>query len=168
MKIFKDKKTIFLIFVTIFYIFLFVKNPELGRTSLQDFSDILLKVIPLLGLVFVIMVLVNYFISDELVQNKLGSGSGKSGTVFAVFFGIFISGPAYMLYPLLKSFKEKGATNYTLAIFLYNRNVKIPFIPVMIFYFGIKFTVIISIYIMIFSVFNGFLVEYFSKNEYVE
>ena len=49
--------------------------------------------------------------------------------------------------------------NSLLAVLLYNRNVKIPFIPAMIYYFGLKFTVFISLYIIIFSVLNGKLIE---------
>jgi len=55
--------------------------------------------------------------------------------------------------------KEKGMKDSFIATFLYNRAVKIPLMPMMIFYFGISFTAILTIYIVIFSIINGFCVD---------
>ena len=64
-----------------------------------------------------------------------------------------------MLYPLFGDLQKKGMRNALVAVILYNRNVKIPFIPVMIYYFGYSFTIIISLFIIFFSIFNGMIVE---------
>ncbi|MBW2540150.1 MAG: hypothetical protein JRE27_11165 [Deltaproteobacteria bacterium] len=76
---------------------------------------------------------------------------------------MLVSGPPYVLYPLLGELKKRGMTNSLLAVFLYNRNVKIPFIPAMIYYFGLKFTIILSVYIIIFSIMNGKIMEALTK-----
>ena len=39
----------------------------------------------------------------------------------------------------------------------------IPFIPVMIYYFGLEFTLILSVYIVLFSIVNGKIVELFTQ-----
>ncbi|MCD4693857.1 hypothetical protein K8R62_00675, partial [bacterium] len=79
--------------------------------------------------------------------------------------GVLISGPPYVLFPLLGDLKKKGMSNSLIAVLLYNRNVKITFIPVMIYYFGLEFTVIISILIILFSVPNAWLVAHLSQEK---
>ena len=49
-----------------------------------------------------------------------------------------------------------------IATFLYSRSVKIAMLPLMILYFGLGYTVILCSYLIIFSVLNGALTEYFS------
>ena len=36
------------------------------------------------------------------------------------------------------------------------------FMPAMVYYFGIKYTVVLSVYIILFSVLNGKIIEYFA------
>ena len=118
-----------------------------------------LKILPILGVVFMVMIAVNLYFTPKRTQKYLGKESGATGWIYAIVAGIFISGPPYVLYPLLGEMKKRGMRNSLLAVLLYNRNVKIPFIPAMIYYFGLKFTVFISLYIIIFSVLNGKLIE---------
>ena len=47
-------------------------------------------------------------------------------------------------YPLLKELHEKGLRNSLLAIFLGNRAVKPVLLPVMISYFGLTYTLILT------------------------
>jgi hypothetical protein len=53
--------------------------------------------------------------------------------------------PPYLLYPMLAEFQMHGAKNSLLAAFLYKRNVKIHFLPVMIYYFGLRYSLIVSV-----------------------
>jgi uncharacterized membrane protein YraQ (UPF0718 family) len=46
-----------------------------------------------------------------------------------------------------------------IATFLYNRAVKIPLLPMMIYYFGFKLVAVLTVYTIIFSVLNGYVVE---------
>ena len=55
--------------------------------------------------------------------------------------------------------QKKGVRNGLVATFLYNRAVKIPLLPLMIFYFGMVYTIILTIIMMIVSVFQGLIVE---------
>jgi len=74
-------------------------------------------------------------------------------------------GPAYTWFPLLKNLKKKGMRPSLLVAFLNNRAVKIPLLPMMIFYFGWSFTLIANGYLIIFSIMNGLIIEkYFSQN----
>lgn len=128
--------------------------------ALSGFFGMLVRIVPILALVFVIMVGFDLFFSKSGFERHIGAESGFRGWFYAILGGILVSGPPYLLFPLLGDLKRKGVRDMLLAVFLYNRNVKIPFIPVMIYYFGLPFTVIISVYIILFSVINGFLVGY--------
>ncbi|MFH1428104.1 MAG: permease [Patescibacteria group bacterium] len=125
-----------------------------------------IKIVPILLVVFIIMILVNIYFTKERIGKYLGEKSGIRGWVYAIISGILVSGPPYVLFPLLGEFKKQGMKNSLLAVFLYNRNVKIPFLPVMIYYFGLGFTLILSLYIIIFSILNGKIIKLLIKDRF--
>jgi hypothetical protein len=43
------------------------------------------------------------------------------------------------------------------AVFLYSRAVKLPFLPLMIHYFGTAYTLVLCLYLLGFSIMNGVL-----------
>ena len=49
--------------------------------------------------------------------------------------------------------------NSLIAVFLYNRAVKPALIPLMIYYFGLSYLIVLTIVMIIFSIINGILVE---------
>jgi len=60
--------------------------------------------------------------------------------------GIISMGPVYAWYPFLSSLKEKGASDFNLANFLSNRAVKPALIPLMIAYFGWRFSIVFAVF----------------------
>ena len=132
--------------------------------SLINTWRMIIKIIPILGFVFIFSVFINLYLKNNVIKKYLGKDSGIKGWLYAIFAGILIAGPPYILYPMLGELKKAGVKNSLLAVFLYNRNIKIPFIPVMILYFGLSYTIVISLYILLFSILNGILVELFVDN----
>ena len=151
----------FFLAVLIVYFIVALFNAETVKIAFLNFLQIIWKIIPILTIVFLAMVLINLYFTKERTEKYFGQQSGIRGWIYVVISGILISGPPYTLYPFLGELKKHGMKNSLLAVFLYNRNVKIPFIPVMIYYFGLGFTVIMSFYIIAFSILNGVLVEKF-------
>jgi uncharacterized membrane protein YraQ (UPF0718 family) len=98
-------------------------------------------------------------LSSKRITKILGAESGIKGYVLSVIFGILSTGPIYMWYPLLSDLREKGVKNSLIVIFLYNRAVKIPLLPMMIYYFGSLFVLVLTIYMIVFSIINGLIVE---------
>lgn len=139
-----------------------VSYPAFERSFLA-FGRIFLNIIPVIVLVFFFIFLANFFLDPERISKYLGEGSGVRGWMVAVFGGIISTGPIYMWYPLLSDLKEKGMKDSLIAAFLYNRAVKIPLLPIMIYYFGWAFTIILTIYMIIFSVINGMIVGKISR-----
>jgi len=154
---------IFLLLICILYFILSFFNNDLIVNALINTGKMTLKIIPILIFVFIFSIFINLYLKNDTIKKHLGENSGIKGLLYAIIGGILISGPPYILYPMLNKLKKSGVKNSLIAVFLYNRNIKIPFIPVMIFYFGLTYTVIISIYILIFSILNGFLINLFIK-----
>ena len=145
----------FMLLIFCLYFIAAIFNFPCVKDALINFFLMLFKIMPVLVVVFIVMAGINIYSTADRVKKYLGKESGVSGWMYAVISGILVSGPPYILYPFLGELKKQGMKNSLLAVFLYNRNVKIPFMPVMIYYFGLEFTVIISVYIIIFSIFNG-------------
>ena len=147
-----------LILMLLIYFFLFVFNEKLFFSSLDFFLNIVLNLIPVFVLVFVLMVLVNFFVSKKAVSDYVTS-SGKKKWLFAVFAGILSMGPVYMWYPFLQDLRKKGIDSGLIAVFLYNRAIKLPLIPLAVFYFGLKFVVILAFVMIVFSLIQGILIN---------
>ena len=153
-------RTKFLIIILLVYLIVGVINPALSLNALRYFWGMLPKVLPVLALVFIILFFTNMLLSPSKINKHLGKNSGVRGWLYAIAGGIFISGPPYMLYPMLGELKKHGARNGLIATMLYNRNVKIYFLPAIIYYFNLRYAVILSIYIILFSILNGILLEF--------
>jgi len=80
---------------------------------------------------------------------------------------VLCHGPIYVWYPLLKDLKEHGMRTGLVAVFLYNRAIKLPLLPIMIFYFGVFFVIILRIYMVVVSIFQGKIIEII-EDKYIE
>lgn len=72
-------------------------------------------------------------------------------------------GPIYLWYPLLKELRNQGMRSGLVAVFLYNRAIKIPLLPLMVYYFGAIFVVVLLIYMIIASMVEGEIIEMIVK-----
>jgi uncharacterized membrane protein YraQ (UPF0718 family) len=149
----------FLFLVVISYVILGIFDFALSTDVLTALIRLIVRIAPILLIVFVVMFLVNLFFENKSISRFLGKGSGLWGWTIAIAGGIVSSGPIYMWYPLLSDLKAKGMKDSLIATFLYNRAVKIPLLPMMVHYFGWDFTLTLSIYMILFSVVNGIVVQ---------
>lgn len=143
----------------VIYSFVYFVYPSLFNEAILETYSILLRVIPILALVFVFIFVFNLFIKPDKVRKHLGKESGIRGWIFSIVGGILSAGPVYVWYPLLSDLKEKGMRTSFMSTFLYNRAVKLPLIPIMIHYFGVAYTLILTIYIIMTSVLVGYITE---------
>ncbi|RLI63374.1 MAG: permease [Candidatus Asgardarchaeum californiense] len=149
----------FFIFVIILYIVLFFFNDKKTYNAVHASINIFIQILPVLALVIFLMGISNYFLKPKTVSKYLGEESGIKGWLIAVSLGILSHGSIYVWYPLLKDLQDHGMRVGLIATFLYNRAVKIPLLPIMIYYFGIIFVFILTIYMIIISVVEGKLIE---------
>ena len=99
--------------------------------------------------------------NPKTVSKYVGKGSGIKGWFLAISTGILSHGPIYVWYPLLKDLRDRGMRSGLIAAFLYCRaiNIKIPLLPLMVYYFGVLFVVVLLPYIVIASIVEGEIIE---------
>ena len=105
------------------------------------------------------MGVMNYFVNPKKISRYVGEKSGWKGWVLATGAGIISHGPIYVWYPLLKELREHGMKNGLAAVFLYNRAVKIPLVPLMIYYFGVQFLIILTLLTLLASIIEGKIID---------
>lgn len=136
---------VFPVAVVLLYVILYLIVPERTTRALVASGRILVQVALPLCIAFVLMVVLNLFVKPAHVSRFLGAGAGLKGVAISTLAGMISTGPIYAWYPLLKDLRERGASDFHVANFLGNRAVKPFLLPVMIFYFGLGYTVVLNI-----------------------
>jgi uncharacterized membrane protein YraQ (UPF0718 family) len=157
------KEDWFLFAVVLLYAAAALIDQDIAADSIVYFIHLLVQIVPVIALVFLLMFTVNSLLEPKQVVRHLGHGSGLRGWFLAVVAGILCTGPIYVWYPLLSDLRKQGMRTGLVAAFLYVRGVKLPLLPLMVFYFGIVFTLLITAFIILFAVITGFLTEYSLK-----
>lgn len=148
----------FLASVLLVYLSAFFTNPEVFFTATNFFLEIFVEILPVFFTVFVLMAAANYWVSPELIIKHL-SGRGSKKWLIVIIGGILSSGPIYLWYPLLADLRKKGMNYGLVASFLYNRAIKIPLLPIAIFYFGWAYVAVLTAAMVGASVIQGLLIN---------
>ena len=137
----------------------FLLSPEATADAFAFFRRVMRQMFPVLGLVLLLLFIANLLLTPATVKRYLGKKAGAKGWIASVVAGIFSMGPIYAWYTALAELQQKGMRTAFVATFLYSRAVKIPLLPLMIYYFGLSYTIVLCLYLIVFSVINGFLTE---------
>lgn len=148
---------LFLAVVLLLYGMTGLLDGELALAAITTFTQMLAKVLPVLVIVFFLIFAINLLLAPERVNKYLGSQSGMKGWLAATIGGILSTGPVYPWYALLKDLREKGMKTSLVATFLYSRAVKLPLLPMLVHYFGITYTLVLSGYLIVFSIISGLI-----------
>jgi uncharacterized membrane protein YraQ (UPF0718 family) len=143
----------------LFYIALYFLNKTVFLQSINKFWESLSMILPFLFMVFVVMVITLFYLKPDKIKKHLGKESGIKGFIIASVAGILSVGSAYLWYPLIAELKDKGMREKLITVFIYNRAIKLHLIPLMVFYFGIKYSAVVALLIFIFSFIIGEIVE---------
>lgn len=127
--------------------------------AIQNSWDILLFILPILTIVLFIMALINTYIQPKKLSQYLGKGSGFKGWFIAILSGVLSHGPGYIWYPMLSDLCSHGVKNGLIVAFFYARSIKLPWIPMMISYFSLSFTVILTLYILLGALLQGIIAQ---------
>ena len=160
MKKLKFKGIKFLIFVLVLFIFLALFDFENILKIMDRVGNILYNVLPIFMLVITITALINYFLKPKKIMKYFGEESGKKGIFYTLLGGIISHSPMYAWYPMLDDMRKHGLKFGLIAIFMYARAIKIPLLPFMIGLFGLPFTIIVNLYILIFAVIQGKIIDF--------
>lgn len=149
----------FLSIVVAIYLLTAVFNIGIVIESLKFFTNIIRNIIFPLILVFILLVVTTYYVRPESVIKHLGKDAGAKGWVWSILGGILSTGPIYLWYPLLNELQQHGVRDGYIAAFIYNRAVKPALLPVFIMYFGIVYVVVLTVIMIIASIFQGVVME---------
>ena len=157
-------KYLLLIVVTI-YVTLFAFNASTALASLQKSGAVLLKILPIFIFIILLTALINYFLRPKQIAQHLGHDAGIKGWLWSLVGGILSHGPVYVWYPLLEDLRSHGMRDGLMVVFIYARAIKLPILPIMIDYFGWLFTLVLSIYILIGSIMQGWILEVIERRK---
>jgi uncharacterized membrane protein YraQ (UPF0718 family) len=107
-------------------------------------------------LVIVFTGLLNYWLRPAWIKRHLGSG-GWRGWFWSLLAGVISHGPMYAWYPLLTDLRRHGMHDGLITCFFFARAIKVPLLPLMVDYFGWRFTITLSLYILLGSLVQGAL-----------
>ncbi|WP_345976324.1 permease [Sulfurimonas sp. HSL3-7] len=130
-----------------------------ARAALGKSLGVLKMIAPILLIVFFLMALLNTFIKPKSIAKHLGRESGLKGWFFALAGGVISHGPGYIWYPMLSELRDHNARDGLIIAFLYARAIKLPWLPVMVGYFGIAFTLVLIFYILLGAWIQGLLAD---------
>lgn len=150
----------YLLWAVIFlYGVFFIISRETAQLALQKSGAILIKILPIFVVVILFTALLNYFLQPRQVASHLGRESGAGGWLWALVAGVISHGPMYAWYPLLEDLRSHGMRDGLIVAFFASRAIKVPLLPMMIDYFGWSFTLILSFYILIGALIQGWILE---------
>jgi uncharacterized membrane protein YraQ (UPF0718 family) len=155
-----------LLFVALLYGVLFVVNSHSAQLAMQKSSTILLKIIPIFVFVIFFTTLLNFFLQPKKITRHLGKESGIKGWLWALTAGVISHGPMYAWYPLIEDLRSHGMKDGLIVVFFASRTIKIPLLPMMVDYFGLAFTIILSFYILLGAILQGVLLEIGENKRY--
>lgn len=130
-----------------------------AHSALNKSLNVLKMIAPILLVVFFLMALINTFIKPKSIVRYLGKESGFKGWFFALTGGVLSHGSSYVWYPMLSELRNHGARDGLIVAFFYARAIKLPWLPVMVSYFGITFTMVLSFYILLGAWMQGVIAD---------
>ena len=121
--------------------------------------------VPFLLIVFVLMVLVNLFVRTTKLVKYMGENSGIKGWLIALVAGNISVGNIYFWFPMLKEMKDKGVRPDLIASFLFNRGIKLTWLPVMVLVFGKKYVLVLFVVTTVVSILQGIIIDLLMKKD---
>lgn len=158
--------------VTIFaYLCVLIYSPSLFLDSLRIISFYFIEMLEILPAIFIIMGLVEVWVSRETILGIFGKGAGIKGRFASVLVGSFSAGPIYAAFPVCYTLLKKGSAVYNIVIILSAwAVVKVPMLIVEAQFMGLSFMGIRYIYtvpaIILIGIITGKVIskEYIVKN----
>ena len=132
---------VYLVLISILYLFAFRKNAEKGRASLLAARQTLFRMTPLLLAIFALIGLFQEFVPTEMIQTWLGADNHLLSLLNGGLVGAIAIGPPVAAFPIAGSFIATGAWPPAAAAFIVSWvSVGVMTMPVEAHVFGWRFT----------------------------
>lgn len=150
---------VMLLVVIILYAIAALNDSDTTLKALQSTLGLLKIIAPILLVVIFIIALINKYLHPKRLSRYLGEESGKKGWFIAAVAGVLSHGPGYVWYPMLSELRDHGVKDGLIVTFIYARSVKLPWLPVMIGYFGITFTILLTFLTLVGAIVQGMIAQ---------
>jgi uncharacterized membrane protein YraQ (UPF0718 family) len=150
---------VMLIIVLLLYIIAAMFNIDATLEAIKSTGEILKIIAPILLIVIFIVAIINQFVHPKQLSKYFGKKSGKKSWLITAAIGVVSHGPGYIWYPMLRDLREHGVKDGLIVTFIYARSVKVPWLPVMAGYFGITFTVLLTLMTLIGAIVQGMIAQ---------
>ncbi|MGB5965737.1 MAG: permease [Sulfurimonadaceae bacterium] len=147
-----------LIVIVLYGVAAFVNSTD-TYDALKNSFNILKVIAPILLVVVLLMAIINSFIQPKKIAKHLGKESGLKGWIIALLSGLFSHGSGYVWYPMLSDLRRHGVRDGLIVTFFYARAIKLPWLPMMISYFGLGFTIALTFYILLGALLQGVIAD---------
>lgn len=97
---------------------LFIVNIELGKRAVMSVGYGLREVAIVLPPIFILLGLIDVWVSKESMTRFMGEGSGIKGVIIAILMGSVAAGPLYAAFPIAAMLMKKGAKFTNILIFI--------------------------------------------------
>ena len=153
--------------VILMYLFLYQSAPEKTLEALDKSLSILTHLLPIFFIVIAIMGLIFALLQAKNFAGLLAKQSGIKSWSIAIIGGILSHGSALIWYQMLADLRSHNVQDSLIITFLYTRAIKLPWLPLMISYFGFTFTVLLTVYIIIGGIIQGIIVDKMSSGKHL-
>lgn len=97
---------------------LFIVNIELGKKAVLSVGYGLREVAIVLPPIFILLGLIDVWVSRERMTRFMGEGAGIKGIIIAIIMGSVAAGPLYAAFPIAAMLMKKGARLTNILIFI--------------------------------------------------
>lgn len=161
-----DFSVIFAFIILIGYSYTFDYSPgkDIIENNFWTFAKEMLVALPV---IFILVGLIDVWVSKEKVQKHIGKSSGIKGIIYVVIFAFIQAGPLYGVFPVTYLMWKKGSSATNIFIFLASTSTaRIPMLAFEIGFLGLKFSLLrIAITLPIFIVIGIIMGKYFEKRD---
>ncbi len=153
----------FTAFIAYSYLLDFAPGKEIMVNNFWEFTKEMMIMLPV---IYILVGLIDVWVSKEKVQKHIGKSSGVKGIIYVILFAFIQAGPLYGIFPVTYLMWKKGSSATNIFIFLAaTSTARLPMLAFEIGFLGIKFSLLrILITLPIFIVIGTIMGKYFEKN----
>lgn len=129
---------------------------EVARTVGKTFQSVL----SIIFAIFILIGLIQVWLTPEQISRVLGKEAGWKGLLLSATLPMILGGSLFVIFPLLKTLREKGARTSSVIAFLFAWSAKAPLLPLEIKFLGWHFAVLRIVLIPVLAIIGGLVSEW--------
>lgn len=140
------------------YIVLYLILPDKTSEAVKYVLNIFKEILPILLFVYIFMLIFS-LINENKLKTLIEKAPKTVKYLLMSALGTVSHGPIYAWYPFLNDLHKKGLSKGTVGTFLYARGIKITLLPMLVYFFDLKYVVILTVTTIFFSLIEGIIID---------